>query len=192
MKFNDLYVSQLANLKKRTYKEVYEKTVDENKNEISSFTTIESYFNREQNYIKVYPQAFILLDQIDSTLAPYLLAFGNYLTYANATPIAYSHTVPTDKITKDAVANLCNVSVKQVEKIISRLVAAEIFIPIEYEGKRLRGRYFVNPWIISRGEWKDVRQLQKSFHSKRKYKEAITIIDGDNRDTHIHESSVYY
>ena len=61
------------------------------------------------------------------------------------------------------VANYVGVSDARVKQAIKELVEAEIFIPLTIDGKRKRGIYFVNPWVVGKGEWKDIKQLRGQF-----------------------------
>lgn len=89
-------------------------------------------------------------------------------------------TVRTTDYEKGIVAEICGVSLTRVEQAITDLIKIEVFIPIYSNGKRLRGLYFVNPWILARGEWKDIRKLRESFASKADGK-THTFFDEDNK-----------
>ena len=127
------------------------------------------YVDTEPDYIKIYIGTQLCLNNLDPTLAPYIVAFGPHMTYANDPK--YQHIVRTDSIVKEDVALQLNVSVKRVDQIIKKLVDAGIFIPmyrqIETNGvitqKKRNGVYFVNPWVVARGKWQDIKKLQQEI-----------------------------
>jgi hypothetical protein len=91
------------------------------------------------------------------------VAFGKFMTYANFDNPTFRCTIQTTQIIREAVAEMLGVSDRQVKRAVKDLVDSEVFIPIEKYGKRIRGVYFVNPWVMSKGEWKDIKQLRGQF-----------------------------
>lgn len=121
------------------------------------------WVDKEPDYIKVYTSCLLAFRQLDTKLAPYIVSFGKWMTYANFDNAAYRCTVRTTKIERHDVAIECGVTEDRVKQVIRQLVASEIFIPIEIDGKIQRGIYYVNPWVVSKGEWRDIRQLRANF-----------------------------
>lgn len=123
----------------------------------------------EPDYIKIYIGTQLCLNNLDPKLAPYIIAFGPYMTYANDSQ--YQHMVSTNIECREGVANVLDVSVKRVDQIIKILVENGIFIPvirrIESNGivteRKRRGVYFVNPWVVAKGSWKDIKKLQQNI-----------------------------
>lgn len=126
-------------------------------------STQDSFLNKEPDYIKVYTDCQLILNNLDTALSPYIIAFAKHMTYANHDEPYYRCVIRTDKITRDSVSKLLKVSDRQVQRAIKNLVDNEIFIPVEKDGTKLRGIYFVNPWVISKGEWKDIKSLRQEF-----------------------------
>lgn len=91
------------------------------------------------------------------------MAFGHYMTYANFDNPTFRCTIQTTSIIRSAVAKALHVSDRQVKRAVADLVKSEVFIPITHKGKRLRGIYFVNPWVMAKGEWRDIKQLRAQF-----------------------------
>lgn len=121
------------------------------------------FLEREPDYIKIYTDCMLVFNRIDVALSPYLIAFCRYMTYANFDNPNYRCTVRTDELVRRDVAASCNVQDRMVHKAIKALVEAEVFIPVVIDGKKKRGIYFVNPWVVGRGEWKDIRALRAEF-----------------------------
>ena len=123
----------------------------------------DAYVGAEPDYIKIYTGTMLAFNHLDTALTPYIIAFGKWMTYANFENPAFRCTVRTGEIERRDVAKCCRVSDSQVKKAIRKLIDAEIFIPVEIEGKKKRGIYFVNPWVMSKGDWKDIKQLRTQF-----------------------------
>lgn len=124
----------------------------------------------EPDYIKLYINTQLTLQNIDLSLAPAIIAFGPYITYANNEK--YQHMVRTDNFTRDGVANALGVSPKRVEQLIKQLVEVGIFIPIEVRKvnndglikvTKRRGMYFVNPFVVAKGSWADIKKLRMAI-----------------------------
>lgn len=119
--------------------------------------------HREPEYIKIYTDCMLVMNEINVALSPFIIAFGRHMTYANADNPNFRCTVRTDELVRRDVAESCGVSDARVKQAIKELVNAEIFIPIIINGKKKRGIYFVNPWVVGKGEWKDIKQLRAQF-----------------------------
>ena len=155
----------------------------------------------EPDYIKVYTNAMLALRNIPVGLGSYILAFANYMTYANDN--VSKCQISTDELVRRGVAKQLGVSDSSVKKAIGKLKEAEVFIPIELEEevlnkktgkieikrKELQGKYFVNPWVVSRGKWEDIRKLRGEFtftseDEEPQLKSGVQIIDSEgNRRT---------
>lgn len=127
------------------------------------------YVDTEPDYVKIYVGTQLCLNSIDPSLAPYVIAFSSYLTYADDKN--YQHMIQTNSIVRKGVARTLGVSEPRVKQIINKLVDSGIFIPIyestEEDGvvtrKKKRGLYFVNPWVVAKGSWKDIKNLQQNI-----------------------------
>lgn len=120
------------------------------------------YVGREPDYIKIYTDCMLVFNNIDVALSPFIVAFGRHMTYAGGND-NFRCTVRTDELVRKDVAEYCGVSDSRVKQAIAALVAAEVFIPIQINGKTKRGIYFVNPWVVGKGEWKDIKALRGQF-----------------------------
>ena len=130
---------------------------------VRQITESNSYSGTEPDYIKIYTDCQLVFNHLNTALSPYIVAFGHYMTFANFENPVFRCTIQTTQIIRDAVAESLGVSDRQVKRAIADLVKSEIFIPIEKKGKRIRGAYFVNPWVMSKGEWKDIKELRGQF-----------------------------
>ncbi len=124
---------------------------------------------QEPEYVKVYINTQLSISNLNTSLAPYIIAFAKHMTYANDSQ--YSHMVRTDRTAKEDVARTCHVSVDRVNQIVKELVKSGVFIKIsdeiETEGivktNVRRGIYFVNPFFIAKGDWQSIRKLQQKI-----------------------------
>lgn len=118
---------------------------------------------KEPPFIKIYTDCMLVLNHIDASLSAPLIAFCHHMTWANETNIAFRHIIRTDQYVREDVARRCGVKDDMVKKWIKTFVDTEVFIPIVVNGKRRRGAYYVNPWVIGKGEWKDIYKLRGEF-----------------------------
>lgn len=118
---------------------------------------------KEPPFIKIYTDCMLVLNHIDASLSAPLIAFCHHMTWANENNAAFRHMIKTDQFVRQDVAFRCGVKDDMVKKWIKKFVETEVFIPIEVDGKRRRGAYYVNPWVIGKGEWKDIAKLRGEF-----------------------------
>lgn len=151
--------------KQKITKQVTHTEVDTDTGEIKRVLAENESFNKEIEppYVKIYTDCQLVFNNLNAALSPYIIAFGRHMTYANFNNPHFRCTVRTDEITRKDVAKVVGVSDRQVQNAIKELVNSEVFIPIEFDGKRKRGLYFVNPWVMAKGEWKDIKELRAGY-----------------------------
>ena len=149
-------------------------------------TVKQTKVGKDPPFIKIYTDCMLVLNNVDTALSAPLIAFGNHMTFANDKSLAFRHVVRTDSMVRNDIAHRCGVSDVMVKKWIQKFVEAEIFIPIIENGKRKRGVYYVNPWVIGKGEWKDIKKLRGEFVlSNDQAQVGSCIIDGENQTRQI-------
>lgn len=127
------------------------------------------YIDQEPDYIKIYVGTQLCLNKLDPNLAPIIIAFSPFMTYANDSQ--YTHMIMTNETVFEAVSQYLNISLGRAKQHVKKLVDAGIFIPIYkrvevngiYSQKKKRGQYFVNPWVVAKGSWKDIKKLQQNI-----------------------------
>lgn len=168
--------------RKRVTKEYVHTEVDIETGEIvRQITESNGYAGTEPDYIKIYTDCQLVFNHLDTALSPYIVAFGHYMTYANFDNPVFRCTVQTTQVIREAVAEALGVSDRQVKRAVADLVKAEVFIPIEKKGKRIRGVYFVNPWVMAKGEWKDIKELRGQFEFVSGASSVVAIEDDGSR-----------
>ena len=121
-------------------------------------TEIKSITNKkipnEPEYTKFYKYVNTLFafKGIKQTLTPFIIEISNHMTYAKEGQI-----VSLNKITKAKIADNMNVSTKRLDQVIAELKANDILRKIQ------NGVYSVNPYIVARGNWADIRKLQMQY-----------------------------
>lgn len=142
-------------------KSVYEKVnqvTDLSTGEIVSETKeIVKMQEREPDYIKLYLDCVCTFKGLNKALSPILVAFCSYMTWADSKHV--KQVIFMNKYTKDAVAKDVGVTIDRVNQALRDITKADIFRKIDGS----RGVYEVNPFIIARGQWSDIKVLRANF-----------------------------
>lgn len=158
--------------KKRIYKTDKQDAyfVDRETGEIlaSSHEETESaYVETEPQYIKIYLDCILRFKGISSSLNPILLSLCRHMHYANQNQMVF-----VNKYVKELICEECGVKIKRVEQAIKQFTEAGILM------RHARGVYLVNPYIISRGRWEDVKKLRATFD----FMDGSIVLDTDAND----------
>lgn len=110
----------------------------------------------EDDYIKVYRYltTVFAFKGINQTYIPILMEIASFMSYADR-----GQEVVLTKYYKEQIAKAVGVSLKRVCDVITGLKKADILRPVPGG----RGVYAVNPFIIGRGKWSDIKELRASF-----------------------------
>lgn len=108
----------------------------------------------EPDFIKVYYKAMLAVQDIDDLPLSFLLALSCHINYANDEKILFFN----NKTTRRSIAEACDVKDNMVAKYVQRSVKCGVLFKTGD-----RGTYEVNPWLIARGKWDKIRELQASF-----------------------------
>ena len=147
----------MADNKKRIYRstEVTNRAVDNKTGEVTAENTevIEmGYVDTEPQYIKVYLDCILRFKGISSSFNPILLSLCKHMQYADQNQIVF-----VNKYIKEIICSECGVKIKRVEQAIKEFVDSGLLM------RKARGVYLVNPYIISRGKWEDIKRLRATF-----------------------------
>ena len=121
-------------------------------------TEVRSIINKkipnEPDYIKIYKYVNTLFafKGIKTSLTPFIIEISNHMTYAKEGQI-----VNLNKVTKTMIAENMGVSIKRLDQVIAELKSYDILRKIQ------NGVYGVNPYIVARGAWSDIRKLQMQY-----------------------------
>lgn len=109
----------------------------------------------EPDYIKVYYQAMMAVNEISEIPLDFLLALSAQIGFANGDRILFYN----NKTTRRAISDYCEIGDNMTAKYIKRSVEKGILFTTED-----RGTYEVNPWLIAKGKWEHIKELQANFH----------------------------
>lgn len=128
--------------------------------------------SNEPDYIKLYKYVNTLFafKGIKTSLTPFIIEISNHMTYAKDGQI-----VNLNRVTKTTIAENLNVTIKRIDQVIAELRKCDILRKIQ------NGVYSVNPYIVARGSWADIRELQMHFDYKTG--EMTTIADMTDKIT---------
>lgn len=110
--------------------------------------------NNEEDYIKVYRylNTVFAFKGINKKLIPTLMEICNYMTFADK-----GQEVILIKQIKEKISEALGLGVPEIDKHIRALKKADVLRPIG------RAVYTVNPFIIGRGKWSDIKELRAQF-----------------------------
>lgn len=111
----------------------------------------------EPEYIKLYLDCVCTFKGLNKALSPILVAFCSYMTWADSKHDR--QVIFMNSYTKEHVAEDVGISVDRVNQALRDITKADIFRKIK--GKR--GVYEVNPYIIAKGKWTDIKKLRANF-----------------------------
>lgn len=116
--------------------------------------TLKKRTSTEPDYIKVYYQAMMAVNQISEIPLDFLLALSAQIGFANGERIYFYN----NKTTRRAISDYCGIGDNMTAKYIRRAVDKGILFSTPD-----RGTYEVNPWLIAKGRWEHIRELQANF-----------------------------
>lgn len=110
--------------------------------------------NNEDDYIKVYRylNTVFAFKGINPSLIPTLMEISNYMSFADK-----GQEVILIKSVKEKIAQALQIGIPQVERNITMLKKADVLRPTG------RSVYAVNPFIVGRGKWSDIKELRAQF-----------------------------
>lgn len=125
----------------------------------------------EPDFIKIYYQAMMAVNEIDEIPLSFLLSLSSTLGYANG-DIMYFYN---NKTIRRAICEYCDIKDNMCLKYIRRCVDKGILFSTED-----RGTYEVNPWLIAKGRWEKIKELQTRFSFVAgKWERIITESEGE-------------
>lgn len=113
---------------------------------------------KEPNFLKVYYDTMCAFQGISGIPSDVLLALcGCVEGYINAPnePLIFR----ANKTNRSKMCEKLDMSESMVRKYVKKMVDAGVLIKIEKQ----RGEYYVNPWLMARGKWENIKELQCCF-----------------------------
>lgn len=117
----------------------------------------------EPDFIKIYYKAMLAVQGIESIPLEFILALSNVITYSNNpnNPVYFYNNA----MNRQLIAGVCmNKNGKPIsDNMVSRHITNAVKIGLLFKVKGMRGVYEVNPCIIAKGRWENIKGLQANF-----------------------------
>lgn len=163
--------------KTRTTREYENTVIDIATGEIiSQEKSVTKIRSTEPDYIKVYYKTMMAVNEISEIPLDFLLALSSQIGFANGSgdKILYYN----NKTTRRAISNYCNIGDNMTAKYIKRAVDKGILFTTQD-----RGTYEVNPWLIAKGKWEHIKELQANFtFLSGKWQRIVTLESDKNNE----------
>lgn len=176
--------------KKKMSLQITNEVTDFNTGEIKTSNEYkEFYVENEPEYIKLYIDHICIFNGLSHSISPILLKLCSYMTFQKEEDD--SQLIFVSAFTKEKVAKSLNLTINRINQALTEIIDAGIFKRIydEKTGKIKRGVYIVNPYIIAKGKWKDIKKFRATFdYMEKTIKPEInqfTVEDFIEKDTEI-------
>lgn len=111
----------------------------------------------EPDFIKLYIDCVFTVKGIRKGINPIFLAFLEHMSYVSTDDEFGGQLIYVNKMMKEQIAKKLGLGIDSINKSLSELTKHGIF-------KRVGvGTYQVNPNIVGRGEWKDIKNIRATF-----------------------------
>ena len=114
----------------------------------------------EPQYVKLYTDCISSVKGLKNGLNPIFLAFLPYMRRADIKGKCGGQIIFVNKAMKSAIAEKLGLKIDSINKALSEFVKSEIFKRVDV------GTYQVNPNIIGKGEWNDIKNIRASFNKE--------------------------
>ena len=133
-------------------------TVDRDTGEIiRESTTVSRIKSNEPDYVKLYIKAWCDFKEIKGINTSFLYQLLPYMTYATESQLLILSSYVKEEIAKTLGWSL-NTYQQRFSRELKKLVKAGVISHIK------TSTYQVNPELIGKGEWKDIRNLRATFN----------------------------
>lgn len=143
--------------KQRLDRQVYsEVVISEETGEVKSSKTVHKV-QTEPDYVKLYIDCVFILKGVRKGINPIFLAFLEHMSYADSNTKYGGQVIYVNKAMKSTIAENLGLKIDSINKALYELVKNKIFKRVDV------GTYQVNPNIVGRGEWKDIKNIRAFF-----------------------------
>lgn len=142
--------------KQRLDKQVYNEVVMTEDGEVTSSKTVYKSIS-EPDFIKLYIGCVFTVKGVKKGFNPIFIAFLEYMSYADSDGDYGGQLIYVNKAMKNAIAKKTGLSVTSVNMAITDFVKKGLFKRVDV------GTYQVNPNIVGRGDWKDIKNIRATF-----------------------------
>ena len=132
---------------------------------------------KEPNFVKLYFDDLATLNKLPKSAISVLLALLPYAKYADENQIVTINSYTKKQI---LISNKEIGSTQTINNAITTLKKANILRPID------RATYKINPYIIGKGEWRDILNLRLNiFYSSEGREMTAEVTTKDNKVEHL-------
>jgi len=144
-------------MKKKISQELKREVVDSQTGEfLQEVTETSSYVEREPDYVKLYIQDILRLQDLPK--------ISNNVLMSILKRMGYNQQIVLIAPTKRQIAKELKIELGTVSKTVEALCKKEVLI------REDRGVYIVNPFLFGRGKWEDVRKIRLTIEYSAKGK----------------------
>lgn len=111
---------------------------------------------KEPDFIKIYYETMLAFNKIHGIPIAFVLSLSKFIEWTNEGKPMF---VTINKRVKDILQEDCNVKSAQINRYISLSVDSGLLFRTDY-----RGVYEVNPFMIAKGKWESIQDLQCKFN----------------------------
>lgn len=138
--------------------------------------------SQEPDFIKIYYETMLAFNQIHGIPISFVLSLSKFLEWSNNGKPMY---VTLNKRIKGILQEDCGVKHAQISRYISTSVENGLLFRTEF-----RGVYEVNPFMIAKGKWASISDLQCKFNFvngkwTREIEETIVVNEIDNKEKNV-------
>ncbi len=124
----------------------------------------------EPAFVKFYLKDILYFQSVPEATLPVLLALMKRIPYADDDPY-----ISITKRVKTSIAEKTNLSYRSVERAITNLVKGHVLIKDTSSPRS--ANYKFNPYMVARGDWKDIKHIQLIFGYSVEGKDFITEVN---------------
>ena len=145
-------------------------TIDENGEIVSAQIETTSFCktSTEPNFVKVYYETMLAFNEIEGIPVAFVLCISSMMPWVDdEEPLR----ITMNRYARERIERECGVKSAQVSRYIKQSVEAGLLFKTD-----CRGVYEVNPFMIARGSWDKIKDLQCKFDFKGgKWTRTVTI-----------------
>lgn len=157
MSRDDFIKLKTANTKKVTVYEKVKTEVDPSTGEIlSQSKEVVNKTSKEPEFIKIYYETMLAFNQIHGIPISFVLSLSQFIEWTNEGKPMF---ITINKRIKQIMESDCCVKIAQIERYIKASVENGLLFRTEF-----RGVYELNPFMIAKGKWESIQNLQCKFN----------------------------
>lgn len=112
--------------------------------------------SKEPDFIKIYYETMLAFNQIHGIPIAFVLSLSKFIEWTNEGKPMH---VTINKRIKEILQDDCGVKLAQINRYITASVKSGLLFRTEY-----RGVYELNPFMIAKGKWESIQELQCKFN----------------------------